>query len=89
MTILRRVLLIGSIALALTAAVAVPAALAHDRPGSKPTIVLVHGAFADASGWNDVASRLTRDGYPVIAPANPLRGVSAPTPRTWPASSPR
>jgi len=77
MTILRRVLLIGSIAVALTAALAAPAALAHDRPEPKPTIVLVHGAFADASGWNDVATRLTRDGYPVIAPANPLRGVSA------------
>jgi pimeloyl-ACP methyl ester carboxylesterase len=36
----------------------------------------VHGAFADASGWNDVAARLIRDGYPVVAPANPLRGVT-------------
>jgi pimeloyl-ACP methyl ester carboxylesterase len=41
----------------------------------KPTIVLVHGAFADASGWNDVIARLQREGYPVLAPANPLRGV--------------
>ncbi len=47
------------------------------RPAPKPTIVLVHGAFADASGWNGVAERLTRKGYPVIAPANPLRGLSA------------
>jgi pimeloyl-ACP methyl ester carboxylesterase len=39
--------------------------------------VLVHGAFADASGWYDVANQLIRDGYPVIAPANPLRGVVA------------
>ena len=38
-----------------------------------PTIVLVHGAWADASGWNDVIKKLQRDGYPVIAPANPLR----------------
>ncbi|MEO3814971.1 alpha/beta hydrolase, partial [Sphaerisporangium sp. B11E5] len=42
-----------------------------------PTVVLVHGAFADASGWSGVAARLIRDGYPVIAPANPLRGVAA------------
>jgi pimeloyl-ACP methyl ester carboxylesterase len=40
-----------------------------------PTIVLVHGAFADASGWNDVIARLQADGYPVYAPANPLRGM--------------
>ncbi|GIF47211.1 alpha/beta hydrolase [Asanoa ferruginea] len=39
--------------------------------------MLVHGAFADASGWADVARGLQRDGYPVLAPANPLRGVSA------------
>jgi pimeloyl-ACP methyl ester carboxylesterase len=42
----------------------------------KPTVVLVHGAFADASGWNDVIHRLQKDGYPVLAPANPLRGVA-------------
>jgi len=41
----------------------------------KPTIVLVHGGWADASSWNPVAARLQRDGYTVIAPANPLRGV--------------
>jgi pimeloyl-ACP methyl ester carboxylesterase len=45
--------------------------------GTKPTVVLVHGAFADASGWNEVATRLIRGGYPVIAPPNPLRGVAA------------
>ena len=44
---------------------------------AKPTIVLVHGAFADSSGWNDVAGRLMRDGYPVIAFSNPLRGPLA------------
>ena len=44
---------------------------------AKPTVVLVHGAFADASGWGGVIDRLERRGYPVIAPANPLRGVSA------------
>jgi pimeloyl-ACP methyl ester carboxylesterase len=42
----------------------------------KPTIVLVHGAWADASGWNEVIKKLQGDGYPVIAPANPLRSLS-------------
>lgn len=41
----------------------------------KPTIVLVHGAFADASSWNGVVDILEKDGYPVVAAANPLRGV--------------
>jgi pimeloyl-ACP methyl ester carboxylesterase len=44
--------------------------------GPKPTVVLVHGSFADASGWNGVIERLSRDGYPVLAPANPLRSLS-------------
>ena len=43
----------------------------------KPTVVLVHGAFADASGWNEVIDRLQKDGYPVLAPANPLRGIAS------------
>src|SRR5690348_7515818 len=42
----------------------------------KPTVVLVHGAFEDASIWNGVILRLQRDGYPVIAFANPLQGVA-------------
>ena len=52
---------------------------ATDKPSAdaKPTIVLVHGAFADASSWNGVIERLQRQGYTVIAPANPLRGVTA------------
>uniref|UniRef100_UPI002F907B31 alpha/beta fold hydrolase n=1 Tax=Streptomyces anthocyanicus TaxID=68174 RepID=UPI002F907B31 len=40
----------------------------------KPTIVLEHGAFADASSWNGVIKELRADGYPVVAAANPLRG---------------
>ena len=43
----------------------------------KPTIVLVHGAFADGSSWNGVIQRLRQQGYTVVAPANPLRGVTA------------
>ena len=42
-----------------------------------PTVVLVHGAFADASGWNGVITRLQAKGVPVTAPANPLRGIAA------------
>jgi hypothetical protein len=38
----------------------------------KPTIVLVHGGWADSSGWNREVTALQRLGYPVIAPANPL-----------------
>ncbi|MFD7438230.1 alpha/beta fold hydrolase [Streptomyces sp. NPDC059861] len=43
----------------------------------KPTIVLVHGAFADASSWNGVVKLLQQAGYPVVAPANPLRGLAS------------
>ncbi len=42
---------------------------------ASPTIVLVHGAFADASSWRPVADRLDRDGHTVLAPPNPLRGL--------------
>jgi pimeloyl-ACP methyl ester carboxylesterase len=41
-----------------------------------PTIVLVHGAFADASSWNGVISGLQKQGYTVIATANPLRSLN-------------
>lgn len=42
---------------------------------ARPTVVLVHGAFADSSSWNDVIATLRSDGYPVIAVANPLRSL--------------
>ena len=41
-----------------------------------PTVVLVHGAFADASSWNGVIERLQAKGVQAKAPANPLRGIS-------------
>jgi pimeloyl-ACP methyl ester carboxylesterase len=44
---------------------------------SKPTIVLVHGAFADAAGWSDVISRLQQRGYSVVAVENTLTGLPA------------
>ncbi|GAA1295761.1 alpha/beta hydrolase [Saccharothrix xinjiangensis] len=40
-----------------------------------PTVVLVHGAFADSSSWNDVVTRLHDRGHATIAVANPLRGL--------------
>ncbi|MBW4421137.1 MAG: alpha/beta hydrolase [Myxacorys californica WJT36-NPBG1] len=43
----------------------------------KPTIVLVHGAFAESSSWNSVLTKLIAKGYPTIAVANPLRGVKS------------
>ncbi|SKC68975.1 alpha/beta fold hydrolase [Krasilnikoviella flava] len=53
-----------------------PAVVAEARPSApKPTVVLVHGAFADSSGWTVVAERLQDDGYPVLAFSNPLRGI--------------
>jgi pimeloyl-ACP methyl ester carboxylesterase len=40
------------------------------------TVVLVHGAFADSSSWAGVIERLQAAGVPVVAAANPLRGIS-------------
>jgi pimeloyl-ACP methyl ester carboxylesterase len=44
---------------------------------SAQTIVLVHGAWADAAGWNEVTARLQREGYTVWAVPNPLRSLSS------------
>ena len=71
-------------ATAATAATATPAAATAghttswgaDR-GPKPTIVLVHGAWADNSSWDAVVERLQALGYTVDVPPNPLRGVSS------------
>src|ERR1700684_296435 len=62
---------LGFAALAIAAALATGAAAAPD----KPTIVLVHGAFADSSSWNGVIADLQRDGYTVVAAGNPLGGL--------------
>ncbi|CAN5554382.1 alpha/beta hydrolase [soil metagenome] len=45
-------------------------------PAGPPTVVFVHGAFADSSGWAGVISLLQADGIQVLAASNPLRGVS-------------
>jgi pimeloyl-ACP methyl ester carboxylesterase len=52
------------------------AALTTAGTGPKPTIVLVHGAWADASSWTPVIERLQQAGYPVDAPPNPLQGLT-------------
>jgi pimeloyl-ACP methyl ester carboxylesterase len=73
----RRLTLMAALA-AVLALVAVPmSAYAGDRghPKPKPTIVLVHGAWADGSSWNGVTARLVHDGYTVRVPPNPLRSL--------------
>jgi len=45
-------------------------------PRPEPTIVLEHGAWADASSWAGVIARLQHDGYTVDAPPDPLRGLA-------------
>lgn len=47
--------------------------------GAKPTVVLVHGAWADASSWDDVITSLQVRGYPTVATANPLRSLTSDT----------
>ena len=46
------------------------------RHEPRPTIVLVHGDWADGSSWSGVIARLQREGFTVVAPPNPLRGPS-------------
>ncbi|WP_439379645.1 alpha/beta fold hydrolase [Amycolatopsis lexingtonensis] len=74
---LSRVAVAGVAALALLATTA--PATASATGGPKPTIVLVHGAWADSSSWAPVIERLRRDGYPVRAIADPLQGLTSDT----------
>ena len=53
------------------------AASAQKSPAPRPTVVLVHGAFADSSSWNGVIGQLHDKGYTVIAAANELRSVKS------------
>ncbi|HEV8459595.1 MAG TPA: alpha/beta hydrolase [Gaiellaceae bacterium] len=77
---IRRLTLTTPIAAALAAlaagAVNAEAKTEAGASAPKPTIVLVHGAWADGSGWNRVIDRLRDDGYPVRAAPNPLRGLN-------------
>lgn len=66
----------SNLAMTIFAAATLLSGAAAAQPAS-PTIVLVHGAFADSSSWNGVITRLQKDGYKAIAIANPLRGVAS------------
>lgn len=66
------------VAAALAGAVGLPAAGAQTTvQKTLPTVVLVHGAFAESSSWNGVITALSRRGVPAIAAGNPLRGVAS------------
>jgi pimeloyl-ACP methyl ester carboxylesterase len=67
------------LAAALLTSIAAGGAPAHAQASrqSKPTIVLVHGAWADGSSWSGVVHRLQHDGYTVKVPPNPLRSLAA------------
>lgn len=52
-------------------------AFAQEPKMSKPTVVLVHGAFADSSSWDGVITPLHAEGYPVVAASIPMRGLKA------------
>ena len=69
--------LAGSATAATTATTAGHAPSSSAAAAAKPTIVLVHGAWADSSSWNGVIERLQALGYTVDAPPNPLSGVSS------------
>ncbi|WP_328327395.1 alpha/beta hydrolase [Kribbella sp. NBC_00382] len=70
---------VASLALLATGATAATATTDQHPSKPKPTIVLVHGAFADGGSWNEVTKKLQRDGYKVVVPANPLRGPESDT----------
>jgi pimeloyl-ACP methyl ester carboxylesterase len=78
------------IPLAILALLIVPAYVVAARSdtgsGPKPSIVLVHGAWADGSSWSRVIGILQQQGYTVYAPANPYEAYFL-TPLTLPASS--
>ena len=60
-----------------SSAAARPARTVTKADRTLPTIVLVHGAWADSSSWHKVITRLQAKGYTVDAPANPLRGLAS------------
>jgi pimeloyl-ACP methyl ester carboxylesterase len=67
-------LVLSQIGAAATAGAATAGA-ATSYGGSKPTLVLVHGAWADSGSWDQVVARLQRQGYTVIAFPTPLRSL--------------
>jgi pimeloyl-ACP methyl ester carboxylesterase len=81
-TAIKRMLLLVAM-LAAAAALLIPtvaSATGTSQPNqarTKPTIVLVHGAWADGSRWNGVTSDLMDKGYTVDVPPNPLRSLTS------------
>jgi len=67
----------GALALAAVLAASGSAMAQSADPAARPTIVLVHGAFAESSSWEEVIAELSKDGYRSIAAANPLRGLAS------------
>jgi pimeloyl-ACP methyl ester carboxylesterase len=81
----RRQMLVTGAAVAGTAAALAPLTSAAAATGGgaakvKPTIVLVHGGYADSSCWNQTLSHLQGEGYSTICGANPLRGIPTDAP---------
>jgi pimeloyl-ACP methyl ester carboxylesterase len=81
----RRQMLVTGAAVAGTAAVLAPLTSAAAATGggaakAKPTIVLVHGGYADSSCWNQTLSYLQGEGYSTICGANSLRGIPTDAP---------
>lgn len=62
------------------AAAAAPAAPSADDKEPKPTIVLVHGGYADSSCWNATIEILQAKGYTTTCGSNPLRGIPTDAP---------
>src|SRR5271154_5252840 len=76
LTGLRAVIIATTAVMAIAGLLVTASQEASAQPGPKPTIVLEHGAWADASSWAGVIQRLEQAGYTVDAPPNPLRGLS-------------
>ena len=82
----RRSVLAGGAAVAASAALLTPAAAsaatatASSANPAKPTIVLVHGGYADSSCWNATIQELQDKGYTTVCGSNPLRGIPTDAP---------
>ncbi len=68
---------IMTLGLGLSVTAAAAASDRYEAQSPNPTIVFVHGGWADSSSWNQEITNLERLGYPVIAPANPLRDLAS------------
>ena len=79
LTLQARKLVLAVLGATLLLAGATTAQAAGSSSREKPTIVLLHGAFADGATWSEVTARLQDDGYNVVVPAVPLRGIAADT----------